>query len=267
MTPLLAIDGLTVDVPSPRGPVPVVREISFRLESGEILGLVGESGAGKSLSAYAMTGLLPPGVQVSAGRVLLDGADLLTLGESALRRIRGRRIAMVFQDPAAALNPTFNVGFQVAEAIRAHRRISRREARREVVRLLERVALPDARRRLHAYPHQLSGGQKQRVVLAMALACRPDVLLADEPTTALDVTTQAQILDLLEDLRRELGLAVLLITHDLPVVAETCDRVLVLHDGAIVERGTVEEVFVAPSHPHTRELVAAAADRGVRGVA
>jgi ABC-type glutathione transport system ATPase component len=265
MSSLLEIDRLTVTVSGPHGRVAVVRALSFHLEPGEIVGLVGASGAGKSLTAYAVTGLLPPEVQASDGRVLLDGTDLLRLDERALRAVRGHRIAMVFQDPSAALNPTFTIGFQVVEAVRAHRKISRREARREAVRLLKRVALPEAERRMHAYPHQLSGGQRQRAILAMALACGPDLLLADEPTTALDVTTQAQILDLLEDLRRELGLAVLLITHDLPVVAETCDRVLVLHDGRIVEEGRVEEVFVHPSHPHTRELLTAVT--GTRGAA
>ncbi len=243
--------------------MPLVREVSLSLDAGEIVGLVGESGAGKSLTAYAATRLLPAGVWVAGGRALLEDRDLLALREAQLRRIRGRRIAMVFQDPAAALNPTFTVGFQVAETVRAHRAVSRREARREAVRVLDRVALPDAEERLRAYPHQLSGGQRQRVALAMALACGPQVLLADEPTTALDVTTQAQILDLLEDLRREMGLAVLLITHDLPVVAETCDRVVVLHRGRVVEEGRVEEIFHRPAHPHTRKLLAAAAGEDV----
>jgi len=260
MAPLLEIDHLTITVPTPGGPRPVVRELTCHLDAGEIVGLVGVSGAGKSLTALAVTGLLPDGVEVAAGRVLLEGRDLLTLSEPEIRRIRGRRIAMVFQDPSTALNPTFTVGFQVIEAIRTHdRSIGRAEARRQAVELLRRVALPDADRRLSSYPHELSGGQRQRVVLAGALACRPDVLLADEPTTALDVTTQAQILDLLESLRRDLGLAVLLITHDLPVVAETCDRVLVLEEGKIVEEGPVAEVFLHPARRHTRELLAAAA--------
>jgi len=260
MAPLLEIDHLTITVPTPGGPRPVVRELTCHLDAGEIVGLVGVSGAGKSLTALAVTGLLPDGVEVAAGRVLLEGRDLLTLSEPEIRRIRGRRIAMVFQDPSTALNPTFTVGFQVIEAIRTHdRSIGRAEARRQAVELLRRVALPDAERRLSSYPHELSGGQRQRVVLAGALACRPDVLLADEPTTALDVTTQAQILDLLESLRRDLGLAVLLITHDLPVVAETCDRVLVLEEGKIVEEGPVAEVFLHPARRHTRELLAAAA--------
>ncbi len=240
----------------------LVDRVSLTVGAGEIVGLVGASGAGKSLTAYAVLDLLPPGVERCGGRIVLDGVDLTTLGPRALRRVRGRRIAMVFQEPATALNPTFTIGFQVAEAIRAHRSreagLSREAVRREVVRLLDRVALPQAGHRLRSYPHELSGGQRQRVVLAMALACGPSLLLADEPTTALDVTTQAQILDLLEELRRDLGLGVLLITHDLPVVAETCDRVVVLHGGRVVEQGDVARVFVHPEDHHTQELLAAA---------
>ncbi|HEV7786168.1 MAG TPA: ABC transporter ATP-binding protein, partial [Thermoanaerobaculia bacterium] len=183
--------------------------------------------------------------------------DLLTLGPRELRRVRGGRIGLVFQEPSTAMNPAYTVGFQVAEAVRAHRAMSRREARDEAVRLLDTVALPDARRRLDDYPHQLSGGQRQRAMIAMALAGGPDLLLADEPTTALDPTLQAQILELLEDLRRDLGFSVLLITHDLGVVAGTCDRVAVMHDGEIVEETGVEALFRAPAHPYTRELLAA----------
>jgi ABC-type dipeptide/oligopeptide/nickel transport system ATPase component len=183
--------------------------------------------------------------------------DLLAMPEREIRRVRGRRIGIVFQEPSTALDPVWPVGFQVAEAVRAHRKLSRREAREEVVRLLDLVALPDARRRLDDYPHQLSGGQRQRVLIAMALAAGPDLLLADEPTTALDVTIQAQILELLESLRTGLGLSVLLITHDLAIVAETCDRMAVMQAGRIVEEGKVEDVFRAPSHPYTRELLAA----------
>jgi len=270
VSPLLQIDRLTVTATQRSGPaVPVVREVSFALDGGEIVGLVGASGAGKSLTAYAILRLLPPGVELAGGKVLFEGQDLSRLSDRELRRVRGRRIAMVFQEPASALNPTFTVGFQIAEAIRAHGDApwngapaprSRRAVRREVLRLLDRVALPDAARRLRSYPHELSGGQRQRVVLAIALACRPAILLADEPTTALDVTTQAQILDLLEELRRDLGLGVLLITHDLPVIAETCDRVVVLDHGRVVEQGTVEEVFTHPADARTRELLAAAVE-------
>ena len=268
--PLLAVDRLTVTVPGDLGrgaggrlregpPVPVVREVSFALDRGEMVGLVGESGAGKTLTAYALLRLLPPGARIAAGRILLEGRDLVPLPEAEMRRVRGRRIAMVFQEPMTALDPSFTIGFQVTEAIRAHRRIGRREARSEALRLLDRVALAGAARRLGAYPHELSGGQRQRVVIAMALACGPALLLADEPTTALDVTVQAQILDLLRSLREELGLAVLLVTHDLAVVSATCDRALVMYDGELVEEGPVDELFARPAHAHTRSLLAAAA--------
>jgi ABC-type dipeptide/oligopeptide/nickel transport system ATPase component len=261
--PLLEIDGLEVAFPAAGGWVPAVRGVSLSIGRGEIVGLVGESGSGKSLTALSVLQLLPPRARV-AGSVRLENepGDLLVLPEREIRRVRGRRIGIVFQEPSTALDPVWSVGFQIAEAVRAHPgksgKLSRREAREEVVRLLDLVALPDARRRLDDYPHQLSGGQRQRVLIAMALAAGPDLLLADEPTTALDVTIQAQILELLESLRAGLGLSVLLITHDLAVVAETCDRMAVMHEGRIVEEGRVEDVFRAPSHPYTRELLAAA---------
>ena len=255
---LLELDRLSVTVPGPRGPVAAVREVSLRIERGEMVGLVGESGAGKSLTAFAVPRLLPSGARIVGGRILLDGEDLLALGEPEMRRVRGRRVAMVFQEPMTALNPVFTIGFQVAEAVRAHRSVSRREARAEARALLDRVALAEAGRRLGAYPHELSGGERQRVVIAMALACRPDLLLADEPTTALDVTVQAQILELLRSLQGELGLAVLLITHDLAVVAETCERVLVMYAGEIVEEAPAPELFAHPAHPYTRDLLTTA---------
>jgi peptide/nickel transport system ATP-binding protein len=244
------------------GWLPVVRGVSLAVGRGEIVGLVGESGSGKTLTALAVLGLVPPPGRVTAGGILLAEAgggatDLLKLSPKALRRVRGGRVAMIFQEPATAFNPVYSIGFQIAEAVRAHRPVSRAEARREAARLLDRVAFPDARRRLDDYSHQLSGGQRQRAMIAMALAGRPDLLLADEPTTALDVTLQAQILELLDELRRDLGLAVLLITHDLGVVAETCDRVVVMRDGRVVETAGVEELFRAPADPYTRELLAA----------
>jgi peptide/nickel transport system ATP-binding protein len=262
VTPLLDVRDLEVSFPARGGGwAPVVRGVSLTAGRGEVVGLVGESGSGKSITALAVLGLVPPPGRVTGGVALLDGpggpADLLKLDERALRRVRGGRIAMVFQEPATAFNPVYTIGFQIAEAVRAHRRISRREAREEAARLLERVAVPDARRRLDAYPHQLSGGQRQRAMIAMALAGGPELLLADEPTTALDVTLQAQILELLDELRRDLGLAVLLITHDLGVVAEACDRVVVMNAGRVVETAGVEELFRAPAHPYTRELLAA----------
>jgi ABC-type dipeptide/oligopeptide/nickel transport system ATPase component len=261
---LLAVRGLTIAFPVAGSWRPVVRGVSLAVERGEIFGLVGESGSGKTLTALAILGLLPANARVTAGTIELEEPgdpagrmDLLTLGPRALRQVRGGRSGLVFQEPATAMNPAYTVGFQIAEAVRAHRRMSRRAARDEAVRLLDLVALPDARRRLDDYPHQLSGGQRQRAMIAMALAGGPDLLLADEPTTALDVTLQAQILELLEDLRRSLGLSVLLITHDLGVVAETCDRVAVMHGGEIVEEAGVEALFRAPAHPYTRELLAA----------
>ena len=236
--------------------VPVVRGVSFAIGKGEILGLVGESGSGKSLTALSLLGLVPGTARVR-GEARLSGVEgnLLTLPEREIRRVRGGRIGLVFQEPMTAFNPVYTIGFQITEAVRAHRPLSRRSARDEAVRLLERVALPDAARRLGDYPHQLSGGQRQRAMIAMALAGGPDLLLADEPTTALDVTIQAQILELLETLRTDLGLSVLLITHDLAVVAETCDRVLVMQAGEIVEEAGVETLFAAPAHPYTRMLL------------
>ncbi len=259
----MTIDRLTVDFPAGERRVAVVRDVSFAVGRREIVGLVGESGSGKTLTALSLLRLVPPPGRIAAGRVLLEGEDLLTLPEARLRRVRGARIAMVFQEPATALNPVYSIGFQIAEAVRAHRRLSRRAAREEAARLLDLVALPAARRRLADYPHQLSGGQRQRVMIAMALAAGPDLLLADEPTTALDVTVQAQILELLERLRAELGLSVLLITHDLAVVAETCERVIVMYCGEVVEEAAVEELFAAPAHPYTRALLAALPRLGV----
>lgn len=259
MPPLLEVDRLSLTAPGPAGPAPVVREVSFSVAPGEMVGLVGESGAGKSLTAYAVLRLLPAGVRIAGGRILLDGRDLVPLPEEDLRRVRGGRVAMVFQEPMTALNPAFTVGFQLVEAIRTHRRMDRRSAREEATSLLDRVAIPEPGQRLSSYPHELSGGQRQRVVIAMALACRPALVLADEPTSALDVTVQARILDLLRELRQDLGLAILLITHDLAVVAETCDRALVMEAGRMVEQAPVAELFRCPQHPHTRSLLAAAA--------
>jgi peptide/nickel transport system ATP-binding protein len=263
--PLLRVEGLTVAYPGPGGaPAPVVRDLSFDLRRGEMTGLVGESGCGKTVTALALMRLVEPPGRITAGRVGLDGENLLALGEPAMRRRRGGRLAMVFQEPATALNPVFTIGWQVAEAVRAHRSVSRAEARSEAVRLLERVSLPAAGSRLGDYPHQLSGGQRQRVMIAMALAGEPDLLLADEPTTALDVTVQAEILDLLARLRGELGLAVLLITHDLAVVAGRCDRVLVMYAGRLVEEAAAEELFAGPAHPYSAALLAALPRLGLR---
>ncbi|MDH3744593.1 MAG: ABC transporter ATP-binding protein [Acidobacteriota bacterium] len=257
MEPLLSIQGLTVAFPRAGRWIPVVRDLSLDIRAGEFVGLVGESGSGKSIAALATLRLVPPPGKIRGGRVLVEGEDLGGLSESEMRGIRGAKVSMIFQEPATALNPVFTIGFQIVEAIRIHHRVKRREARQEAQRLLELVAIPDAAQRLEDYPHQLSGGQKQRAMIAMALAARPALLIADEPTTALDVTIQAQILELLDRLRGELGLAVLLITHDLAVVAETCERVVVMYAGESVEEAQVNGLFENPSHPYTRGLLAA----------
>ncbi|MFN7962057.1 MAG: ABC transporter ATP-binding protein [Thermoanaerobaculia bacterium] len=254
--PLLAVQGLSVSFPAAAGRIPILRDVSFAIERGECLGLVGESGSGKSMTALAVLGLVPPPGRIEAGHVRLDGEDLLGRPDRELREVRGGRVALVFQEPAAALNPVLTIGYQVAEAARLHRGMSRREARDEAVRLLRLVAMPDPESRLKSYPHQLSGGQCQRAMIAMALAGEPDLLLADEPTTALDVTVQAQILSLLDQLRRELGLAILLITHDLGVVAEICDRVAVLYAGEVVELAPRDALLATPAHPYSRALLA-----------
>ncbi len=257
MAPLLEVTNLTVEFPRTGGWVPVVQELSFSLGEDEFLGLVGESGSGKSLTALAVLGLVPEPGRITSGSVRFDGQELVGMPERELRKLRGAAIAMVFQEPTTALNPVLTIGFQIAEAIRVHQPVSRRQARAEAAELLAKVAIPEPGRRLHDYPHQLSGGQRQRAMIAMALAARPRLLLADEPTTALDVTIQAQILELLERLREELGLAVLLISHDLAVIAETCGRVLVMYAGRLVEEAPVAELFASPAHPYTRGLLAA----------
>ena len=260
MSDLLSLEDLTISFSIQGRRVPVVRDLSLRLAAGEFVGLVGESGSGKSVTALAILGLLPPSAHVDAGTIRLEGDNLLDLPEAEMRTIRGGRIAMVFQEPMTALNPVLTIGYQIIEGIRAHSKTTRAEARTEAQRLLELVAIPQAAERLSDYPHQLSGGQRQRAMIAMALAARPQLLIADEPTTALDVTIQAQILDLLLELRERLGLAVLLITHDLGVVAETCDRSLVMYAGRIAEEAAVEDLFGEPCHPYTRGLLAAQPD-------
>ncbi|HVS14488.1 MAG TPA: ABC transporter ATP-binding protein [Thermoanaerobaculia bacterium] len=252
--PLLAVRALSVEFPGERGAVQPVVAVDLEVRRGEMVGLVGESGSGKTLTALAILGLVPaPGR--CRGEIRFDGRDLLAGSPRAWRAVRGAGIGMVFQEPAAALNPVMTIGAQLGETLRLHRRCGRREAHREAVRLLERVAMPDPEAALRRYPHQLSGGQRQRAMLALALAPQPRLLLADEPTTALDVTLEAEILGLLDRLRAELGLAVVLITHDLAVVAETCDRLSVMYSGAIVETGEVSAVFAAPAHPYTRGLL------------
>ena len=230
--------------------------MSFALERGQTLGLIGESGCGKSMTALALMGLLPEGATVS-GRVMLNGQDLTQLDERALCQLRGHRMGMVFQEPMTALNPLHTVGHQIAEPLRLHKGLSRSASRAEALRLLERVQLPQARERLDAYPHQLSGGQRQRVVIAIALACGPDLLIADEPTTALDVTIQREVLDLIQELVREDGMGLILISHDLGVMADSVQRLLVMYGGTVVESGPTAAVFRRLAHPYTQGLFAA----------
>ncbi|MFI6904444.1 ABC transporter ATP-binding protein [Nonomuraea sp. NPDC050394] len=265
MSTLLEVEGLSIAARPGGGSVPLVREVSFRLEAGEAAGLVGESGSGKSMTALALLGLLPRGVTVTAGSVRLDGTDLLAADPRTLAGIRGRRIAMVFQDPMASLNPAIPVGEQVAEVLRRHLGLARKPAARRAVELLGAVGIKEPGRRAAEYPHTFSGGMRQRVMIAMAVACEPAVLIADEPTTALDVTVQARILDLLVRMQEELGMALLLVTHDLGVVAGTCHRLAVMYAGCLVEEGEVGEVFDAPRHPYTAALLAAAPENAMRG--
>ena len=259
--PLLEIRNLVTAFHTPAGRVPAVDGVSLSIERGTTLGLVGESGCGKSVTAMSVLGLVASPGLIEAGQILLDrdgrSIDLVGLPERQLRTIRGGRIGMIFQEPMTSLNPVFTVGNQVTEAVRLHQKVSRQAARARALELLRLVRIADPERRLDEYPHQLSGGMRQRVVIAMALACEPDLLIADEPTTALDVTIQAQVLELLADLRQRLGMAILLITHDLGVVAETCDEVAVMYAGRIVERAAAASLFARPLHPYTIGLLAA----------
>ncbi|WGF88035.1 dipeptide/oligopeptide/nickel ABC transporter permease/ATP-binding protein [Marinivivus vitaminiproducens] len=255
---LLEVHDLTVTLGTGDDALDAVRGSSFRVEPGRTLAIVGESGSGKSLTALAITGLLPPVAHVTSGEAWLDGVELTRRGEAELRRVRGKDVAMIFQDPGSSLNPVHRIGDQIVEAIQAHQAVSRSEARRRALDLLRRVLLPDAERRIDAFPHELSGGQRQRVMIAMAIANEPKLLIADEPTTALDVTVQAQILDLLKDLQRERGMAIVFITHSLPVVAEFADDVAVMYAGELVEQGPTERVFECPLHPYTRALLESA---------
>jgi len=254
--PLLQVRDLTVTLPTAHGPQAALRGVSFALERGATLGLVGESGCGKSLTALALMGLLPDRAEVG-GSIRLAGQELTALDDAAWARLRGDRIGMVFQEPMTALNPVHRIGDQIAEPLRLHRGLDRAAARAEALRLLERVRLPRARERLDAWPHELSGGQRQRVVIAIALACGPDLLLADEPTTALDATLQREVLDLLDELRRDTGMALLLISHNLDVMAAHVERLAVMYGGRVVEHGPTRAVFERRAHPYTRGLFAA----------
>lgn len=253
---VLAVEHLYVEFPSPRGPVQVLDDVTFDVQPGEIVGLVGESGCGKTVTAMAVLGLLPAGGSVVSGRITFDGQELQALPERALRQIRGKSVALVSQEPMVSLDPVFRVGEQLGESLRHHRGLSRKEARRKAIELLHRVRLPDPEAVAGRYPHELSGGMAQRVAIARALAGEPRLLIADEPTTALDVTVQAEILSLLRDLQHERGMAILFITHDWGVVADICDRAIVMYAGQVVERADVRSIFAEALHPYTRALLA-----------
>ena len=253
----LVIAGLSVALPPGADRAFALQDVSLTLNAGEILCVVGESGSGKSMTANAVMRLLPPGVAVTVGSIMLGGVDVLALDARAVRRVRGAKIAMIFQEPMTALNPLLRIGDQIGEMFRTHTELGRAEIARRVLGLLTEVGLPDPAASLRAYPHELSGGQRQRAMIAMALALEPDVLVADEPTTALDVTTQAQILALIRDLQRRRGMAVLFITHDFGVVADIADRIAVMQAGRVVEQGVAADVLSRPQHPYTRALIAA----------
>ena len=254
--PLLELRGLKVGFNSPAGEVPVVRDVSFSINPGEVVGLVGESGSGKSVTALSLLRLIasPPG-NIRAGQALFEGQDLFQLSEAKMRKIRGNRISMIFQEPMTSLNPLMPVGTQIAEVFQLHQGLSKGEARKRAIEMLERVQIPAAKRRMKDFPHQMSGGMRQRVMIAMALCCNPALLIADEPTTALDVTIQNQIMELIMQLRAEFGSAVLMITHDLGVIAETAQKMVVMYAGQVVEAGRVDEIFAAPEHPYTKALM------------
>jgi oligopeptide/dipeptide ABC transporter ATP-binding protein len=253
--PLLAVDRLTTGFDGRHGFVPAVIDVSFVLHKGETLGLVGESGSGKSLTALSIMGLVQPPGRIQHGRILFKGRDLVGLTDREMQPIRGAQIALIFQEPTTALNPVFTIGSQIEETLLVHHRATRRSARQRAIDLLDAVRVPEPDKRVREYPHQLSGGLRQRALIAMSLACEPEVVIADEPTTALDVTIQAQILELLRDLQKRLGLSLLLITHDLGVVAEMADRVAVMYAGRIVEESPVGPLFADPRHPYTRGLM------------
>jgi oligopeptide/dipeptide ABC transporter ATP-binding protein len=255
VTDLLKVEHLTTVFDLPTATARAVDDVSFEVHEGETLCLVGESGSGKSVTAFSILRLIQPPGRIATGRILFKGQDLLTLDDRAMREVRGAQIGLVFQEPMTALNPVFTIGDQIAETLVVHGQAKKRDARDRAVELLGAVRVPEPARRIDEYPHQLSGGLRQRALIAMALACRPALLIADEPTTALDVTIQAQILELLRDMKREFKLSLLLITHDLGVVAETADRVAVMYAGRIVEEATAAELFVDPKHPYTQALL------------
>jgi len=258
--PLLRVERLTTVFDTPRGAVAAVDDVSFDVRAGETLGLVGESGSGKSVTALSIMRLVQPPGRIAGGRLLFKGRDLLTLDDRQMQSIRGAEISLIFQEPMTALKPVFRIGDQIGETLVVHRRATRREARGKAIELLRSVRIPNAESRVMDYPHQLSGGMAQRVLIAGAVSCEPDLVIADEPTTALDVTIQAEILDLLRDLQQELGVTILIVTHNFGVVADLCDQVSVMQKGRIVETGPARSLFANPQHPYTRALFDAILD-------
>ncbi|MCB5175067.1 MULTISPECIES: ABC transporter ATP-binding protein [Microvirga] len=258
---LLEIENLSVEFPTQGGVMRAVDGVSLTLDEGEVLGVVGESGSGKSVTMLAVMGLIPFPGRVKADKLTFNGRDLLTMSESERRKLTGKDVAMIFQEPTTSLNPSFTIGFQLAETLRLHEGMDRKAARRRAIELLEQVGIPSAESRLSAFPHQLSGGMNQRVMIAMAIACNPKLLIADEPTTALDVTIQAQILDLLMTLQKERNMALVMITHNMGVVAETARRVMVMYAGQIMEERSAADLFDSPQHPYTAALLAALPER------
>ncbi|MGM8214344.1 ABC transporter ATP-binding protein [Bacillaceae bacterium W0354] len=253
---ILQVEHLHTHFFTDEGEIPAVESVSFKLHKGEVLGVVGESGCGKSVTSLSIMQLIPkPPGKIVDGKILFKGKDLLEADERTMKRIRGNEIAMIFQEPMTSLDPLFTIGNQIIEAIQLHQKLSKKAAKKKAINLLEKVGIPRATEVINEYPHQLSGGMRQRVMIAIAMSCDPDILIADEPTTALDVTIQAQILDLMRRLNKENNTAILLITHDLGVVAEMCDRVVVMYSGQVVEEGTVREILKDPKHPYTKGLI------------
>lgn len=262
---LLQVRDLCVDLQKRDGTVRLVDSVSFSVQPGEVLGVAGESGSGKTLTALSMLRLLPPGRMRVSGQITFEGLDVLTLRREQLRRLRGNEIAMVFQEPMVSLHPSWTIGEQIAETVRTHLDVSRQQARERAVEMLEMVHIPDAQRRARQHPHEMSGGMLQRIMIAMALSCRPKLLIADEPTTALDVTVQAQLIDLLQELHDELGMAMIVVSHDLSLLATFCERLMVMYGGQVIEDGNVHEVFGSPRHPYTEALLSATIEPEQRG--
>ncbi len=263
--PLLELNNLSTSFFTDKGEIRAVEDVSFSIQPGQTLALVGESGCGKSVTAFSIMRLVDQPGRIVGGKILFKGQNLLDLPEHGMRKIRGKSIGMIFQEPMTSLNPVFTIGNQIGEALQVHTDLSANEIRKEVILLLEKVRIPSPEQRIDQYPHEMSGGMKQRVMIAMALACKPDLLIADEPTTALDVTIQAQILDLLKNLQEEMGMAILLITHNLGVVAQFSRDVIVMYASKIAERASVEQLFKNPSHPYTKALLNSLPRPGERG--